>query len=373
MKLAAKVIISVAGAGALAATGLATGVIPNPFVQENEEAARHRVHEMKVRWHHDGKLQSIPILEQGTPFDDAKYFELKPVIAANPIKPGGIFKFDHEIEQFVNFDGKSGTLRYKVNSNDNSMYMHGVDIVENPMFTSLKNSAYLNKNKLDFVIRNAQNDWLLFITHRTEGKIVINAPSGFTFSNVLTDTYLSNLEFLNSVKENSNYSTTGSALEPYTGKFTDADGRQKELTLWFAKEEAQIATGVPIMGFGVGILKNTLEKKQQYLAITEFENHVLKLIDLQTIEEWGTNTGGYREITFDLHLQSGQEKINNLTAWFMEKQAEIAGLREQMKNCPSHQAGKQCREQYRQQVKAIKQEIEQKAKELGRNMLPPID
>lgn len=373
MKFAVKVMIGVASAGALAATGMAIGAIPNPFAHLQEEAARHRVHEMKVRWHHDGKLQTIPILEQGWPFEDGKYFNLKPVIAANPIKPEGIFKFDHEIEQYANFNGVSGTMRYKVNSTDNSMYMHGVDILENPAFAKLKNSTYLRKNKLDFIIRNAQDDWLLYMTHRSEGKIVVTAPSGFSYSNVFTDTYLVLMEFLNSTKENSTYSMTSNALEPYTGKITDMDGRQKELTVWFAKEEARIATGVPFMGFGVGILKNPLEKKQQFLAIAELEDMVFKLLDLQTIEEWGINTGGYREITFDFHLPSGQERINDLTTWFMAKQAEIASLREQMKECPGHQAGKACREEYRRQVKAIQEELEEKAKELGQKMLPPLE
>ena len=372
MKPFIKVIIVLVGAGALAATGIVTGAIPNPFADEHEEAARHRTHEMKVRWQHDGKPQSIPILEQGTPFEDAKYFDLKPVITVNPTKTEGIFKFDYEIEQYINFEGKSGNIRYKVNSSDNSMYFHGVDIEENPMFQSLKNNSYLRTSKLDFIIRNAQNDWSLYITHQTEGNIVIVAPSGFTFSNVFTDTYLSNLEFLNSAKENSPYTTTPNALEPYTGKFTGTDGRQKELTLWFAKEEAQIATGVPIMGFGVGIFKNTLEKKQQYLAITEFENNVMKLTDLQSIEEWGININGYRKISFDLHLQVGQEKIDNLTTWFTNKQMEIVNLREQMKTCPSHQAGKTCREQYRQRIKEIQKQLENKAKELGEKMALPI-
>ncbi len=372
MKFIIKVWIGVASAGAVGAAGVATGVIPNPFVTEHEAAARHRTHEMKVRWHHDGKQETIPIIEQGIPFDDAKYFDLKSPITANPLVPESVFLFDHEIEQFVKADGHAGTLRYKVNSNDNSMYWHGTDVIDNPLFATLKNNAHLAKYTLDFIVRNAQNDWLLFVSHATEGRWAIQVPSGSTFSDVFTDTYLSNLEFLQSVKSTSTTLVTDSPLEPYSGQFTDANGRKKNLTLWFAKEEAQIATGVPIMGLGVGIFKNTLEKRQRYLAITEYEGYVFKLVDLQTIEPWGINTQGYRTLTFHWHLPSGQNRAADITAWLMSKQNEMAELRAQMKACPAHQAGKQCREQYRKQIKAIQDEMEQKAKELSNTWLPPM-
>ena len=370
MKLGVKIVIGLASVTAL---GMVTGVIPNPFdVNLNNDVPLHLQHEMKVSWHFAGKPQDIPILDQGTPFDDSKYFDLKPRIQANPLDANGIFNFDFEIEQFSKIEEHSGTFIYKVNSNDNSMYVHGVDITNNPLFLPVKNNPYIQQYKIDFLIKNAKNDWLLYLTHPQEGKICMHAPSGMSFSNVITTAHLKNLEVLNSSKANSNYTFTNSNLEPYTGKFINDEGVEKTITFWFAKEEAQIPTAVPIMGFGVGVFKNVKEEKQQFLAVTEIDNNVLKLIDLQSIDEWGINTNEYKVVTMDYHLSSGQNRADDIVRWLKDKQDEIALLREKRKQCPPHQAGSACRKQYEQQIKDIQKEIELKAEALANSMMIPV-
>lgn len=368
MKLAVKIII---GLSSLAALGMITGIISNPF-EVSSPIVEHLQHEMKVVWNYDGKKQSIPILEQGTPFDDLKYFNLKAKIANNPIQPDGIFKFDYEIEQYININNQSGNFLYKVNSNDNSIYIHGTDIVNNSIFESIRNNPYLQKHKLDFFIRNAQNDWFAYLNHQEKGKICIKIPSGFTFSNVFTDVYSKNLEILNSAKANATTIVNNNPLEPYKGKYTDDNGQQKEITFWFAKEEAQIPTGVPLVGFGVGIFKDVLEKRQKFLAVTEFDEGITKLLHLEQIDEWGINTNDYEVITFDFHLPSGQEKVDSTVNWLKNKQEEIARLRLARKNCPSNQAGTLCRKNYDLQIRAIQEEIASKAQDLAKEMMPPI-
>lgn len=371
MKLGIKIVIGLASVTTL---GMVTGVIPNPFdVSLNNDVPIHLQHEMKVSWHFDGKPQDIPILEQGIPFDDSKYFNLKPSIQANPLEANGIFKFNYEIEQFSKLGEHSGTFIYKVNSNDNSMYVHGADITNNPLFLPLKNNPYLQQYKIDFLIRNAKGDWLLYVTNSQAGKVCIQAPSGMKFSDVITETHLKNLEVLNSTKTNSNYTYTNNNLEPYTGKFINEKGVEKTITFWFAKQEAQIPTAVPIMGFGVGVFKNVLEEKQQFLAVTEIDNNVLKLIDLQTIDEWGINTNDYKIIKMDYHLPSGQNRVDDIVSWLKDKQNEIAALREKRKQCPPHQAGSACRKEYEHQIKEIQKQIESRAQRLTNEMMIPIN
>lgn len=368
MKLGVKIVLGLASVTAL---GMVTGVIPNPF-EINSDVPLHLQHEMKVSWHFDGKPQGIPILDQGIPFDDSKYFDLKPNIQANPLEPNGIFRFDYEIEQFSKLGEHSGTFIYKVNSNDNSMYVHGIDITNNPLFLALKNNPYLQQYKIDFLIKNAKNDWQLYLTHTEKGKICVQAPSGMSFSNVIVTAHLKNLEVLNSSKANSNYTFTSSNLEPYTGNYINESGEEKTITFWFAKEEAQIPTAVPIMGFGVGVFKNVLEEKQQFLAVTEIDNNVLKLIELQTIDEWGINTNDYKVIKMDYHLPSGQNRANDIVSWLKDKQNEIAALREKRKQCPPHQTGSACRKEYELKIKEVQKEIESKAEELAGSMMIPV-
>ncbi len=369
MKAAAKIVIGVV---TVSAAAMVTGVIPNPFADLHEEAASHRLHEMKVSWNHDGKFHSIPIIEQGVPFDDAKYFEMPAQINENPTETTGVFNFDYEIEQFFDVDGYSGNLRYKVNSNDNSMYIAGTDITESPLFSSIRNHPMLRKYQFEFFIRNSKGDWMLFVHHNDEGKLCIKAPTGLSFSEVITDVHLKSLEILNSAKENTTSTSNESSLEPYRGTFTDDIGLQKSITLWFSKEEAQIPTGVPLMGFGVGIFKNVLEKRQQFLAITEMEEGVMKLISLDKIDTWGINTKNYRIINFDYHLPSGKERVDDIVNWLKSQQEDIARLRTERKNCPPHQAGSECRRGYERQIKVIQEAIANRAKELGTQMMPPI-
>ncbi|MCO6163851.1 hypothetical protein [Flavobacterium sp. NRK F7] len=368
MKLAVKIIL---GLSATAALGMVIGVIPNPF-ETPTDVPLHLQHEMKVVWNYDGKQQSIPTIEQGTPFDDSKYFDLKAKIAINPIEPHGFFKFDYEMEQYIAINNQSGNFTYKVNSNDNSMYIHGTDIENNDLFQPLKNNPYVQQYKINFIIRNAQNDWYAFVEHQEKGKICIKMPSGFTFSNVFTDTYSKSLEVLNSAKANANTITNTSPLEPYRGTFTDNDGSQKRITFWFAKEEAQIPTGIPLMGFGVGVFKDVLEKKQKFLAVTEAEDGVSKLLHLEQIEEWGINTDGYKILSFDFHLPTGKAKTENMVSWLKTKQDEIAQLRAARKNCPSHQAGSDCRKNYEKRIKEVQDEIASRAQELATQMMPPM-
>ncbi len=369
MKLAVKIAIGLASVTAL---GMVTGVLPNPF-NLNNDVPLHLQHEMKISWHFNGKPQDIPILEQGAFFDDSKYFDAKPTIKANPTNPHGIFMFDYEIEQFAKVGEHSGNFLYKVNSNDNSIYMSGFDIRRNPLFASLRSNPYLAKYDIDFLIRNAQNDWYVYLNHQTEGKICLQIPIGMNFSEVITAAHLKNLEVLNSAKANSNYTFTNNNLEPYTGNFINEKGIEKTITFWFAKEEAQIPTTVPIMGLGVGIFKNVLEKKQQFLAVTEIDNTILKLIDLQTIDEWGLNANDYKVIKMDYHLPSGQNRVNDIVSWLKDKQNEITLLREKRKQCPPHQAGSACRKEYELQIKEIEEEIERKAQYLSKEMMLPVN
>lgn len=369
MKTSIKILV---GLATVSAAGMALGVIPNPFQDQQEAAAIHRVQEMKVRWNHDGKVESIPIIEQGTPSDDTKYFNLSPIISPNPIETEGVFQFDYEIEQYFSIDGKSGNLRYKVNSNDNSMYVHGTEITENALFTPLKTNPFLQKYTFEFLIRNAKNDWMLFMTHTEEGKLCIKMPSGLTFSTIIANQHLQTLEVLNSAKENAGMGLNNENLEPYKGHFTDENGRKKTIALWMAKDEAQIPTGVPIMGFGVGIFKNVLEQRQQFLAVTETNEGVMKLLNLEKIDTWGINTKNYRSIVFDYHLPSGKAKVDDVVSWLKNKQNEITNLRAQRKNCPSHQRGSECRKQIENRIKEIEQEIASKATDLGKQYFPPI-
>jgi hypothetical protein len=183
---------------------------------------------------------------------------------------------------------------------------------------------------------------------------------------------LKNLEVLNSAKANAAEGINNAPLEAYKGQFTDDNGLKKDITLWMAKEEAQIATGVPLMGFGVGIFKNVPEQRQQFLAVTETREGVMKLLNLEKIDTWGINTKNYRPIVFDYHLPSGKNRMNEIMTWYQNKQNEILALRAQRKNCPKYQAGRACRAEIDQRIKEIKEEIETEAKKLSREMTVPM-
>jgi hypothetical protein len=140
-----------------------------------------------------------------------------------------------------------------------------------------------------------------------------------------------------------------------------------------AKEEAQIATGIPLMGFGVGIFKNVPEQRQQFLAVTETREGVMKLLNLEKIDTWGIQTKNYRPIVFDYHLPSGKAKVDEVMTWYQNKQKEILALRAQRKNCPQYQQGRACRDEIDQRIKQIREEIESRAQRLSNEGMIPIN
>jgi hypothetical protein len=143
--------------------------------------------------------------------------------------------------------------------------------------------------------------------------------------------------------------------------------------MWFGRDPAQVATGVPIMGLGVGVFKDFREKQQKFLAITRTGNAWFKLLHLEKIEPWSIQTGGYRVVNFDFHTSVGMEEAEDITDWLRAKQEEIERLRQERKDCPPHQAGSDCRRAYEARIKAIEQELETRARELLQTRVPPVN
>lgn len=372
MKPIFKIIIGMIGLGALAATAIATGAIPNPF-EANTPIPSHLQHEMKVLWNHDGKHQNTPTIEQIVPFDDHKYFSIPSSTVPNPTEKLGVFTFDFEIEQAFFYKETTGTLFYKVNSNDNSMYFAGVDFEKLHLYNVIKNQINKKKYALDFVIRNAKGDWLLFVTYKNQQKKCIQFTSGFSFSQQITDINFKNIEFLESTKKYHSTVVNEAVLEPYEGKFKDSKGNLVPMTFWFAKTEAKVATSVPLMGLGVGIFKNPLEQKQQFLAITERKEITFKLIHLENIEPWKIQTKEYEKISFDYHLLKGQNTVNSEISEFKRKQNELYELRLAYKKCSSGKMGRDCRIKIEKQIKQIQLELSKRAIELKESLLPPLE
>ena len=53
-------------------------------------------------------------------------------------------------------------------------------------YYALRSNPYLAKYDIDFLIRNAQNDWYVYLNHQTEGKICLQIPIGMNFSEVIS-------------------------------------------------------------------------------------------------------------------------------------------------------------------------------------------
>lgn len=354
----------------------ATRVIPNPFSEDAEAVYQHATQtDLRVKWNLDGAPGSIPIIDQSLVEPDMKYFEAAPGIKANPEEAGGLFRFDYEIGEQLQIGRHSGEVVFKVNSADNSIYFSGYDLRRSSLagegLRRLEQAGY----QTDFAIRNAARGWMLFATHAQEGRICIYLPQNLGASQAFAEDYLYQAEFLESVKHTEQMGGKADAeahLQPMQGRVTQPGGRQQYIDMWFGRDPAQVATGVPIMGLGVGIFKDFQEKKQKFLAITRTGDAWFKLLHLEAIEPWAVQTEGYRVINFNFGTAVGIDEAEDIAVWLQAKQEEIERIRQERKECPPHQAGSACRREAEARIKAIQQELEARAQELLQTRVPPI-
>ncbi|MFD2033281.1 hypothetical protein ACFSKL_00685 [Belliella marina] len=348
--------------------------IPNPFEDEHIASLRHGTDRFQIKWHWKGKEQEIlPILEQGNIPDDFKYFETPSQLEENPEKNGNTFRFDYEIKQKIKLSNQDGIIRYKVNSADNSMYFPKESILSSNLFKPLTQIPKAQDYDLHFAILNKNRELMLFAQHPKEGKICVYFPTDKNFNQLIVNDYIPQIEFLQSVKNFDHIALEldeDFPLEPFQGEFTQRNGHKTSLDMWFHKEEAQALTSVPLMGIGVGIFKDFLEKRQKLLALTHTDGAWFELLELQRISTFSKNTADYRLIDFVFPTLPGQEIALEITQWLMEKQEEIRILQMERSKCPPHQEGTVCRTLIDKKIKAIEKEVESRAFELAQKHMP---
>lgn len=291
--------------------------------------------------------------------EDPKYFGPSDM-HENPIEPGGIFKFDFELEQFINFGGIKGDILFKVNSADNSMYFSGVDLERSTLLKDALRGRQAENYDIHFAIRNSKGEMTVYADHEEQGKVAIYIPADGRTENLFLDNYLAQMEFLNNAKANHTFHTEN--LEFKEGSVTQSDGSLQQFNVWFDWEQPRFRTSVPLMGFGAGIFKDYRAGHQRILVVCQTDELWFQLKSLEKLPQaWGINTEEYRLITSDFHTRPGQTDIANFMTWMANKEREIRGLREQWKNCPPHQRGAECRNQFRDRIKAIEREIDNRA------------
>jgi len=333
---------------------------------------------LQLGWNKEGKwldhMEGWPVfatqIDRGNP--DAKYFDAKPRIQENPKNHGGIFMFDYQINQHIQIGSYRGDVLYKVNSNDNSKYFTAIDL-KNSQFGEALNQLPASY-KPHFMIINRDNEFLFYAKHSEEGLICIKMSHDRTMSEIISEDYMAISQILGSVKDIPQPEKSSDPnLDRIRGKFTNASGQEKIADLWLSIDEAQVATGVPLMGFGVGIMKDFYQNKQRYLIASIFDEASFQLNHINAIEPWGVNTSGYRLIDFNVISSIGKAQIQNLMEEATQLGNELMTLQTNYRSCPSGTSGNSCRTLIQNRMDEIKTLMEDMAKEYTKNHLPPIE
>ncbi|GIX37206.1 MAG: hypothetical protein KatS3mg127_0445 [Silanimonas sp.] len=230
------------------------------------------------------------------------------------------------------------------------------------------------QGRFEFVLRQADGDVLVCGQHRDLGPACVQMGDEIGPAFAWLRNMGLNQAFLDSI------ATTPQTLgDGPRGAVQGVRGRTADgfLQLWFDPRGSGIATRMPWIGMGVGLLRDERARVVRTVRGARFEGAdrdggdvILELIELAParIER---DLAGYRLIT--AFTARGLEESMSLSAQLMALQREGMGIRAELDACPKSSAGRDCRAHHRERLKALEQRARDMALGFGRRHGLPVD
>lgn len=288
--------------------------------------------------------------------------------AANPDTVPGRYRFDLRLRQLVDSADGLVDMTCFANSRDASLLcpewgLGGWTLGMTPA-----------QGTLEFVLRQADGDVLVCGQHRDLGPACLQLGDeiGPAFA-WLRNTGL-NQAFLDSI------ATTPQTLgDGPRGAVQGVRGRTADgfLQLWFDHRGSGIATRMPWVGMGVGLLRDERSRVVRTVRGARFERAdrdggdvILELIELAParIER---DLAGYRLVT--AFSARGLEESGSIAVRMMAMQREAAGIRGELDACPKGRDGTDCRTHHRERLKALDERAKAMALDFARRHGLPVD
>jgi hypothetical protein len=329
------------------------------------------------------ELPPIPVVESGSPEARAlgerfsnpeaqrrreEAWRRDSVFPPNPDTVPGRYRFDLRLRQRVDSADGLVDMTCFVNSRDASLLCPDWGL------TGWTLGVTPAQGTLDFVLRQADGDVLACGQHRDLGAACLQLGEqlgpGFAW---LRNSTLHG-DFLESIA-----STPQTLREGPGGLVQGVRGRTADgfLQLWVDRRASPVATRMPWLGLGVGVMRDERARVLRTVRRARFEGAdrdggdvVLDLVELEParIER---DLAGYRVVT--AFTAQGLDEAMPLAARLMAMQREGAGIRAELEACPSGRAGSDCRAHHRERLKALEQRARDMALGFGQRHGLPVE
>jgi len=364
--------------------------LPIPVLESGTEAARVLVGESIEPLPDPFSLPPIPVLESGT---DAAWIAHGEAIAdlrererlaalrrdaeatyradsrfpRNPDEDQGLYRFDLRFRQRIDSSEGLGTITYFVNSADNSQLFPAWGL------GNWLPEARFPQGELEFVIRQPDGDWLACGRHDELGPACLrlgdNLGAAFAW---LRDTGW-HRDLLASVAGTPQ--TLGEApragLQGLRGRGQDA-----YLQLWVSRAPSPVATRMPFLGLGVGVMKDDRIRANRSVHRLVVEGGdrdggdlVFDLVELAA-GRLERDTRGYRMVT--AFSGEGLDEATAIGRHGLDLQAEAMAIQRDLDACPAGRPGRDCRETHRARMKALEARFREQALDYGRRHGLPV-
>ena len=229
------------------------------------------------------------------------------------------------------------------------------------------------QGQLEFVLRQADGDVLVCGQHRDLGPACLQVGDEIGPAFAWLRNMGLNRAFLDSI------ATTPQALgDGPRGAVQGVRGRTPDgfLQLWFDRRGSGIATRMPWIGMGVGLLRDERARVVRTVRGARFEGAdrdggdvILELLELAPARI-DRDLAGYRLVT--AFTTRGLEESGSIATRMMAMQREAAGIRAELDACPTGSAGRDCRAHHRARLKALDERAKEMALDFGRRHGLPV-
>lgn len=359
-----------------------------PIVESGSDAARDLVGEEVL--HDPFVLPPIPVVESGT--DEAwiahgeeiinvaelerlaeqrrrveQTFGANSRFPPNPESELGQYQFDLRITQLVDSSRGLDRVTYYVNSADNSQLFLASDLGD-----LLPRDAFANGD-LHFVLRQADGDTLICGKHADIGNGCLmlgeNLGPGFAWLRDMTQLR----RFLDTIPR-----VPQTLGEGPGGNVQGIRGKGEDVTLqmWVGRNPSTIATQMPFLGAGVGVMKDfriranrTVHRTRWEAGDTDGGDLVIDLVEMVPAR-MARDTSLYRIVT--AFTAQGLAEAMAIGNQVPDVVAQARAIEEALAACPAGRAGSDCRKFHRERMKALDQGMRDQALDYGRRHGLPV-
>jgi hypothetical protein len=286
----------------------------------------------------------------------------------NPAADLGAHAFDWRIVQRIDSEDARGEFAHYVNSADGSQLFEAADLA------TLLGGREFPGVELHFILRKGNDDVLACGSHVDLGLACMKTGDELDGAFAWLRDMSGVTAFLDSIPG------TPQTLGPGPGDGARGVRGQVSdgfLQVWVRPGPSPIATHVPWLGLGNGVLKDTRARINRQTVRVRHESASLRggpvQLDLISMSQRvrRIDTTGYRVVT--AFTGAALDEANAIGASQVDFIGQARRIEEALAACPRGRAGSECRDRYRREMKELNERFRDQALDFGRRHGLPVD